>query len=142
MVKKTSKKSIEKSASKKYKLVADNFYNGAEVAKEFEYWNASGVLIVHAAIAYSDAICIKYGGVKNQSNDHYQIIALMNEIVADSSEKKSALKQLERIIEHKNAVSYSGDIYTKGDIELLWKYIVRFKNPAEKLFISIAIHSK
>ena len=53
-----------------YMKVADNFRSGAELAKEFEYWNAAGVLIIHAAIAYTDAITIKVGGVKSQGEDH------------------------------------------------------------------------
>lgn len=133
MVKKTTRKSVDKSASKNYKIVAESFYNGADVAKEYEYWNAAGVLIIHAAIAYSDAICIKYGGVKSQSEDHHQVVTLVNEVIAESNEKKSALNQLERIIEHKTAVSYSGDIYDKKDIDMLWKYLERFKMWAEKL---------
>jgi hypothetical protein len=133
MVRKTTRKSVDKSVAKNYKMVAESFFNGAEVAKEYEYWNATGVLIVHAAIAYSDAICIKYGGTKSQSEDHHQIVDLVKEMVAESKEKKSALNQLERIIEHKSSVSYSGNIYEKKDIDLLWKYVVRFKSWAEKL---------
>lgn len=133
MVKKTTRKSIDRSASKNYRIVAENFYNGAEIAMEYEYWNAAGVLIVHAAIAYSDAICIKYGGVKSQSEDHHRIVSLIKELIVESKEKKSALNQLERIIEHKTAVSYSGEIYDKKDIDMLWKYLERFKVWAERL---------
>lgn len=133
MVRKVARKSVDKSAFKNYKIVAESFYNGAEVAKEYEYWNAAGVLIVHSAIAYSDAICIKYGGVKSQSEDHHQVVSLVDELISETKEKQLALNQLERIIQHKTAVSYSGDIYDKKDIEMLWKYLERFKSWAEKL---------
>lgn len=133
MVRKLARKSVDKSAFKNYKTVAENFYNGAEVAKEYEYWNAAGVLIVHSAIAYSDAICVKYGGVKSQSDDHHQVVLLVDELISETKEKRLALNQLERIIEHKTAVSYSGDIYDKKDIEMLWKYLERFRSWAEKL---------
>lgn len=43
--------------------MADGFFAGAEAAKTFEYWDAAGLLIIHAAIAYTDAIRIKVGGV-------------------------------------------------------------------------------
>jgi hypothetical protein len=36
MVRKTISKTIDKSLTKNYKIVADNFYNGAEVAIEYE----------------------------------------------------------------------------------------------------------
>ena len=107
--------------------VAESFYGGAEVAREFEYWNAAGVLIVHAAIAFADAVSIKLGGVKSRGEDHHDTIALLEELVAPGQEKKKALLQLRRIIDHKNAVSYSGNVYEKADIEQLWRQVNRFK---------------
>jgi hypothetical protein len=107
--------------------VAESFYRGAELAREFEYWNASGVLIVHAAIAPADAIAIRLAGVKSRGEDHHETIALLEEVVAPGEEKKKALQHLRRIIDHKNAVSYSGEIYARTDIELLWKQVERFR---------------
>jgi hypothetical protein len=133
MVKKIMRKSVERTKSKNYKIVADNFFAGAEVAKAYEYWNAAGVLIVHSAIAYSDAISIKFGAVKCQGDDHNQTITLLKELVIDSTENKKSLLQLEKIIAHKNSVSYSGDVYNSKDIDLLWKYLERFRHWAETL---------
>ncbi|HET54430.1 MAG TPA: HEPN domain-containing protein [Ignavibacteria bacterium] len=119
---------VEKSKASNYKTVADNFYKGAETAAEHEYWNAAGVLIVHAAIAYGDAVTIKYGGVKSKGEDHQQLVNLIEEKVAYSEERKKALLQLNKIIAHKNSVSYSGDIYGQKDIEKLKKHIDRFRS--------------
>lgn len=124
---------VERSQHKNYRAVADNFMNGAELAKEYEYWNAAGVLIVHAAIAYADAVSIKFGGVKSQSENHYEAVQLLNELVADSEKKKSAINQLQRIIDHKTSVSYSGEIYDRKDIEQLWKHCIRFKEWTDSL---------
>ena len=124
---------VERSKYVNYKSVADNFYDGAEVAAEYEYWNAAGVLIVHAAIAYGDAITIKYGGVKSRGEDHTQLINLIDNIVAPSDEKKKALVQLNKIIAHKNAVSYGGDIYDSKDIDKLKKHINRFRAWVESI---------
>ena len=107
--------------------MAESFYRGAELAREFEYWNASGVLIVHAAIALADAIAIRLAGVKSRGEDHHETIALLEEVVAPGAEKKKALQHLRRIIDHKNAVSYSGEIYERTDIEQLWKQVARFR---------------
>ena len=60
--------SIPRSKYQDYVRVAESFCAGAEAAKAFEYWNAAGVLIVHAAIAYSDAMTIKIGGMKSQGD--------------------------------------------------------------------------
>lgn len=127
------RKPVERTKSKNYKIVADNFFSGAEVAKEYEYWNAAGVLIIHSAIAYSDAISIKFGAVKCQGDDHNQTVTLLKELLVDSAENKKSLLQLEKIIAHKNSVSYSGDVYDSKDIDQLWKYLERFKHWAETL---------
>ncbi|MCJ7553005.1 MAG: hypothetical protein MUO34_03890 [Ignavibacteriaceae bacterium] len=133
MVKKTTRKTVDRTKAKNYKIVADNFYSGAEVAKDYEYWNAAGVLIVHSAIAYSDSISIKYGGVKCQGDDHNQTVTLLRELVASTDDNKKAILQLEKIIAHKNSVSYSGEVYETKDIAVLWKNINRFKLWAEAL---------
>jgi len=70
MVRGSQRVSIERLQAANYIRVAENFYNGADVATQYEYWNASGVLIVHSAIAYADALTIKYGGVKSKGENY------------------------------------------------------------------------
>lgn len=91
------------------------------------------MLIIHSAIAYSDAICIKFAGVKSQGEDHIQAVSLLKEILASSDENKKAFQNLEKMIAHKNSVSYSGEVYEAKDIDLLWKHLDRFKTWAENL---------
>ncbi len=124
---------VERTKAADYKIVADNFYNGSEAATEYEYWNAAGVLMVHAAIAYGDAVTIQYGGVRNRGEDHQQLVSLIENTVEPSEERKKALMQLSRIIAHKNSVSYSGNIYDYEDVQKLKKHIDRFKYWVEKI---------
>ena len=131
MSRKNVRKDVDKIKSKDYMKVAESFAGGAEAAKSFEYWNAAGVLIVHSAIAYADAICIKYGGVKSQGEDHGQIVALLREILSANDDNKKAFIQLEKIIAHKTSVSYSGDVYNEKDVDNLWKNFDRFKRWVE-----------
>lgn len=133
MVKKFRTTKLERSYYIKYKTVAINFFEGAKVASEFEYWNAAGVLIVHSAIAYGDAITIKFGKVKSRGDDHQNLVSLIDFLVIESQEKKNALVNLSKIIDQKNLVSYSGDVYSKKDIDKLWKYMERFKSFAESI---------
>jgi hypothetical protein len=132
MVKKTNVVSTEKRRYKDYEAVAVNFYEGADVAYEFQYYNAAGVLIVHSAIAYSDAITIKLQGVKSRGEDHHELVSLLETMTGNLPENRSALSKLHKIIEHKNKVSYSGDIYAKKDIDSMRKLINRYKSWAEK----------
>ena len=123
----SQKINVDHSKASNYKYVADNFYDGAQVAAEYEYWNAAGVLIVHSAIAYGDAITIKFESVKSKGEDHQALVNLIESITAQSPKKKSALLHLTKLIDQKNAVSYSGDIYKKADIDQMWKHLERFK---------------
>ncbi len=118
---------VDRAQASNYKFVAQNFYDGAGVATEYEYWNAAGVLIVHSAIAFGDAVTIKYGGKKSRSEDHNQLVSLIESIIPSTDERDKALLQLSKIIAHKNSVSYSGDIYSQKDIIKLWKHLDRFK---------------
>lgn len=133
MSRKTVRTKVDNVRWKDYKKVAESFFGGAEVAREYEYWNAAGVLIVHSAIAYADAISIKLGGVKSQGEDHNQTVTLLKELLAASEENKKAYTHLEKIIAHKTSVSYSGDVYEGKDVENLWKIFERFKRWAESL---------
>jgi hypothetical protein len=122
------RKTVDRAKSVNYKTVAENFHDAAEMAREYEYWNAAGVLIVHAAIAYADAIAIMIGGVKSQGEDHHDTAALLDELVATGETKKRALHHLRSIIDHKTSVSYSGELYGKRDADQLWKHMERFRD--------------
>lgn len=132
MTKKTNVVKVEKQKCNDYRIVADNFYHGAEVAYEYQYYNAAGVLFVHAAIAYSDAITIKLKGVKCRGENHQELATLLQTVTGNTPENTSSIIKLLKIIEHKNRVSYSGDIYSKKDIDQMHKLTERYKTWAEK----------
>ncbi|MCL5027422.1 MAG: hypothetical protein M1480_00215 [Bacteroidetes bacterium] len=77
MVERRGRKSIPLHNFKKYLDVAGHFYQAAKDSLELDYWTASGVLIVHSAIAYSDALCIKLSGVKSVGENHEDAVALL-----------------------------------------------------------------
>lgn len=118
---------VDRAKFRNYMSVADSFHKGAELARQHEYWNAPGVLIVHAAIAYADAIAIKLGGVKSQGEQHQETVDLLHDLLVEGEDNKGALNQLRRIIDHKTAVSYSGKVYNRSDVEQLWKQVERFR---------------
>ena len=113
--------------------VAKDFSNGAETAYTFEYYNAAGVLIIHAAIALADAITIKIAGVKCSGDSHYDIIPLLDGVAPRTPGKNKYLDQFKKMIDHKNKVSYYGDIYKKKDIDKLLTYFERFRIWTESL---------
>jgi hypothetical protein len=133
MVRRSKRASVPKAKYKDYWQVADNFHAGSEMAKAYEYWNAAGVLIVHSAIAYTDAITIKIGGVKSHGDDHMDAVDLLRSVVALDEKGKSAVNHLWRMIQEKNVVSYNGEIYTGDDVDKLWKHLERYRSWALNL---------
>jgi hypothetical protein len=128
MVRKTSAVKIESRKYLDFIKVADNFKDGAELAFEFGYYNAAGVLFVHAAIALADSITIMYSSTKIKGESHYDVIALLNNVLPPKLKKDAAIDHLKKLIDQKNLVSYSGDIYRKADIVKLQKHFLRFSN--------------
>lgn len=128
MVKKVSRKQYESSSYKNFQRVAENFINGADLALEFEYYNAAGVLIIHAAIALADAVTIRFGKVKCTGENHYEIIKLLQETAPDSKQSASALTHFNQLIDHKSSVSYQGELYKLSDVRQLRKHYDRFSS--------------
>ncbi len=94
---------------------------------ELEYWTAAGVLIVHSAIAFADALCIKLSGVRSASENHEDTVTLVESVVADREGKANAINQLRRIIEEKTKVSYLGELYSASQSKEMWKRLERFR---------------
>jgi len=135
MSRKTIRARVDNTKWVDYKKVAESFFGGADVAREYEYWNAAGVLIVHSAIALADAISIKFRAEKSQGEDHNQTVLLLKDTLTSNDENKKAYNHLEKIIAHKTSVSYSGNVYDRKDVDNLWKNFERFKRWAESLLM-------
>lgn len=133
MVKKVPSKNYDSAGYKTFIKVAVNFSEAADLAFEFDYYNAAGVLYIHSAIAYSDAITIKLSGKKCSGDNHYEIIQLLESAVPKLRVDKKAFNNLKSLIDHKNLISYTGDIYQKKDLEKISKAFKRFREWAESL---------
>lgn len=127
MAKRRGRKSVDRARYQEYVRVAEHFFEAAKDSLELEYWTASAVLIVHSAIAYSDALCIKLSGQKSVGESHEDAIALLEDVVADNEGKTQALSQLRRIIEEKTKVSYLGEFLPSAETKDLWKRLERFR---------------
>jgi len=133
MTKKTPKVRIPYSKYSSYKKIAHGFFEAAVIAAEMGYYNAAGVLFVHSAIAFGDAITIKLSSTKSSGDNHFQIISLIEDIAKVSNEKTKALNHLRKIVDQKNLVSYSGEEYNQKDIIELQKNAQRFQTWALKI---------
>ena len=128
MAKRSRRTSVPRIRSRQYQSVAEHFFVAAKDSLELEYWTAAGLLIVHSAIAYTDALCIQQSGQKSSGDNHEDAVALLDEVVAGGEEKTKAINQLRRIIEEKTKVSYLGDLYSSAQAEELWKRLKRYRD--------------
>ncbi|MDP2207703.1 MAG: hypothetical protein Q8K98_02870 [Bacteroidota bacterium] len=121
MPKRTTRQSVDRRRSQDYRKVAEHFPD------------AAGVLIVHSAIAYADAISIRLSGQKSASESHEDAITLLESIAADGEKQKNAINQFKRIISEKSKVSYFGDLYDETSVREMWKRLERFRNWANSI---------
>lgn len=127
MAKRRGRKNVNRAQFIKYQKTAEHFYDAAKNSIELEDWTAACVLIVHSAIAYTDALCIKLSGQKSIGENHEDAITLVDDISAGGEEKVKAINQLKRIIEEKTKVSYLGELYTFSQTKEMWKRLERFR---------------
>ena len=100
---------------------------------EFQYWNAAGVLLVHAAIALTDALTIKVGGVKSAGEDHLLAADLLEMVLAVDADAKRAISHLRALVQEKTLVSYSGEVYRQEDIRRMARHLSRYRTWADRL---------
>ena len=127
------RRQVDRSRWLQFRTVAGHFAKAADLAAEFEYWNAAGVLFVHAAIALTDAITVKVGGVKSAADDHMLAADLLQAVLAIDEEGKKAVSRLRALIQEKNLVSYSGEIYRREDVRRMARHFARYQLWAHRL---------
>lgn len=133
MAKRRGRKAVERSRYREYMSVAEHCYSAAKDSMELEYWTAAGLLIVHSAIAFADALCIKLSGQKSVGENHEETISLLETVAAGDEEKSKALGQLRRLIEEKTKVSYLGDLYSPATAKEMWKRLEGFREWAVRI---------
>ncbi len=127
------RRQVERSRWRQFRAVGESLAQAAEMATQFEYWNAAGVLLVHAAIALTDALTVKVGGVKSVGEDHMLGADLLESVLAIDAEGKKAIGHLRALIQEKNLVSYSGQVYHREDIRRMARHLTRFRGWADRL---------
>ena len=127
------RRQVDRSRWRQFFAVADSFVRAAEVARGSEYWNAAGLLIVHAAIALTDTLTVKVGGVKSAAEDHRLAADLLETVLAVDPEGKKAIGHLRALLEEKNLVAYSGEIYRQEDIRRMHRHLEHYRTWAGRL---------
>jgi hypothetical protein len=138
MVRRTLSKDVDPGLAFKYLKVARALKGGAEalltIADEDDpYGNAIGVLAVHAAIAYNDALTIAYGGRKATGGDHDRAADLLREAFGNRLPNER-LRDLRRILGLKDTYSYLGAYQKVDDAQKLVAQLNQFAEWAEEAY--------
>lgn len=126
MVRKVTRKRVERSDWTGFLAAAEENYASACAVQASRKYRAAGILLVHAAIALADALTVRAGGVKSTGEHHQEAVDLLRELLPDSAGLNPALRHLEAIIHEKNRVSYTGDPFTAPDIARMRTHYERF----------------
>lgn len=133
MAKKTRRTTVDRAEAGDYAAAGDQFFRAAELARQFEYWNAAGLLYVHAAIAFADAVAIARRGQKSTGENHLEALTLMEESTRNVKGRDEAIGHLRRIIDEKNRVAYTGMSFRRADLEKTAIHAARFRVFAERV---------
>jgi hypothetical protein len=133
MTKKTKRVAVDRGEVGRYSGAAAQFARAAEIAREFEYWNAAGLLYVHAAIAFADAVAIARKGEKSAGEKHMDALALFETATSGLKGRDEATEHLRRILDEKSRVSYMGMSFRRRDLEKLATHAERFRVFAERV---------
>lgn len=131
MVRRSQYRSVPKHRAPQYEKVAEALYRSAEdlhtlAGEGGRYGNAIGVLAVHAAIAWTDALTIRHRAKKHTGSDHskaadFLLESLRHRVPSDIRKKLAA------ILQTKEEVSYQGEYYRVQDAMILLTQLRAFR---------------
>lgn len=126
MVRRGTRKRVDRSDWTGFLAAAEENYASACAIQASRKYRAAGILLVFAAIALTDALTVRLGGVKSTGEHHQEAVDLVRELLPNAAGLGAALRHLEAIIQEKNRVSYTGDAFTANDIARMRIHYERF----------------
>lgn len=103
-----------------------------DVIGESRYGNGLGIIAVHAAIAYTDALTIAFRGVKSVDGDHTRAADVLVHALGQRAEDMQ-VRRLKRVLTAKSEVSYGGSFYTLDEGRELLADVTRYGAWAEEM---------
>lgn len=97
-----------------------------------EYASALAILAVHATIAFTDAVCIRFGGKKSASNDHGAAVALLRATLRERL-PAAVERAVLRVVREKDSVEYDGYVVRRAEADRLFEHAERIGAWAETL---------
>ncbi len=117
---------VKKSRYRIYLQKATEFYDEMENALANERWNAVGLNGIHCLISSCDSLTVYFLGKRSASQNHEDVIKLINELDIDEKTKRDRLGQALSILQPKTRVEYEGELFTEKEARTMAKRVGRF----------------
>jgi hypothetical protein len=117
---------VDRERARSFEAAAGEFLHASNVARSEGLWSAAALLLVHASIAYADAVTIRLSGLKSTSDHHVDAATLLAEVAARTAHRDRALRHFRKILEKKNQAAYSGQSFREKDATALAVQVERF----------------
>jgi glycine/serine hydroxymethyltransferase len=111
---------LDKSQYLNYHKKAEEFYKAMLQAEKSEYWNAVGLNAVHCAISISDALLVKFRGIRSISKNHMIVVDIIKQSL-NLKDINSKISTLRRILSKKSLIEYDSTVFTKSDAQDIMK---------------------
>lgn len=87
--------------------------------------SALAILAIHAVIAFTDALCVRFGGKKSTSADHAAAIKLLRGILGARLPREME-RAVDRVLREKDRFEYEGYVATLKEAEAVFTKAERF----------------
>lgn len=138
MVKLGGTKHEDPSRAGRYFQVAQGLRNTARdlsTIAEPKYGNGLAIVAIHAAIAYTDALTVAYGGFKSTDGDHTRASDALQRALGHRADARQT-RRLAGILDAKSHASYSGNYYTLADGQSILEELEVFAVWAEEVYLN------
>lgn len=139
MVSRGRRKTLDASHGDRYRRMGSALIESARVLhdladEEDRFGNAIGIVVVHAVIAYADALSIAYGGFKSTEGDHAKAVDALQDAMGHQADP-AKVRLLRSVISRKDEISYSGTFYRMERARKVFEEAVSFAEWAEDMYV-------
>lgn len=110
-------RSVNKYLYGNYLKKADELIETARGAHSKNNWNAVVINSIHSVISASDSLLVFFKEIRSSGESHEDVISLLRTLAFDKDEINNKARQLQRLIQIKNAAEYEEKLMSQQDAE-------------------------
>lgn len=133
MVRVGSTKHEDRGRATRYRAVGRSLHATArdlDTMGELKYGNGLAIIVIHAVIAYTDALTVAFREVKSTDGEHVKAADVLVQSLGPRADADQ-IRRVRRVLSAKTHASHSGSYYTLADGRTLLLELNRFAEWAE-----------